>query len=173
MSTFTEATQPVTPTEQTRRPALDLRPSSRPHPLSNPKAAAVWLAILVPFVITILANGPVGGLIPHGTYHLVYAVIVLLAIYAVLTWRSSSTSKNARLLMLLIAVLQSLAVVGHIGEWASTLSDAHYEEAGIGLVQGNETLHTTFASITVPALALSIVLLIAATVVSSRKDGGR
>lgn len=75
--------------------------------------------------------------------------------------------------MLLITMLQGLAVVGHIGEWASTLSDAHYEEAGIGLVQGNEALHTTFANITVPALALSIVLPIAATVAASRKDGGR
>ncbi len=159
--------------EQTRRPALDVRPSSRPHPLRSPKAGAVWLAILVPFVITILANGPAGGLIPHGTYHLVYVAIVLIAIYAVLTWRSSSTSTNARLLMLLIAVLQGLAVVAHIGEWASTLSDAHYEEAGIGLVQGNETLHTTFAKITVPALALLIVLLIAATIASSRKDAAR
>ncbi len=159
--------------EQTRGPALDLRPSSRPHPLRNPKAAAVWLTILVPFVITILANGPAGGLIPHGTYHLVYVAIVLIAIYAVLTWRSSSTSTNPRLLMLLIAVLQGLAVVGHIGEWASTLSEAHYEEAGIGLVEGNEAVHTTLANVTVPALALSIVLLIAATVASSRKDGGR
>ena len=51
--------------------------------------------------------------------------------------------------------------------------DAHYEEAGIGLVEGNEALHTTFANVTVPALALSIVLLIAATVASSRKDGGQ
>ncbi len=159
-------------TEQTRRPALDLRPNRRPHPLRNPKAA-VWLAILVPFVITILANGPAGGLIPHGTYHLAYVAIVLIAIYAVLMWRSSSTSKTARLLMLLIAVLQGLAIVGHIGEWASTLSDAHYEEAGIGRVEGNEALHTTFANITVPALALSIVLLIGATVASSRKDAAR
>ena len=160
-------------TEQTRQPALDLRPSSRPHPLRNPKAAAAWLAILVPFVITILANGPAGGLIPHGTYHLVYVAIVLIAIYAVLTWRSSNTSRTARLLMLLIAVLQGLAVVGHIGEWASTLSDDRYEEAGIGLVQGNETLHTAFANVTVPALALSIALLVGATVASSRKDAAR
>ena len=156
-------------TEQTRRPALDLRPSSRPHPLRNPKAAAAWLPILVPFVITVLANGPAGGLIPHGTYHLVYVAIVLIAIYAVLTWRSSNTSRNARLLMLLIALLQGLAVVGHIGEWASTLSDDRYEEAGIGLVTGNETLHTTFANLTVPALALSILLLIATAVVAASR----
>ncbi|HEV2058645.1 MAG TPA: hypothetical protein VGR11_04755, partial [Solirubrobacteraceae bacterium] len=71
--------------EQTRRPALDLRPDKPASFAEKPKAAAAaaWLAILVPFVITILANGPAGGLIPHGTYHLVYVAIVLIAIYAV------------------------------------------------------------------------------------------
>ena len=158
--------------EQTSRPVLDLRPSSRPRPLRHPVAAAVWLAILAPFVITILANGPAGGLIPHGTYHLVYAAIVLIAIYAVLAWRSTSAKGNARLLMLLIAVLQGLAVIGHIGEWASTLSDDRYQEAGIGLLKGDETLHTSFANLTVPALALSILLLMVTTVVARNRRQG-
>ena len=158
-------------TEQTRtrpndHPALR---GSRPSPARNRYAPVVWLAVLVPFVVTIFANGPAGGLVPHGTYHLLYAAIVAVAVYAVLRWRSSSTRKSARLLMLLIAVLQGLAVLGHLGEWASTLSDDRYQEPGIGLVKGNEALHTSFASVTVPALALSIVLLIAATVVAATR----
>ena len=158
-------------TEQTRTRPHDHRAlgGNGPHSARNPYAPMVWLAVLVPFVVTILANGPAGGLVPHGTYHLIYVAIVAVAVYAVLRWRSSSTGRTARLLMALIAVLQGLAVLGHLGEWASTLSDDRYQEPGIGLIKGNEALHTTFASVTVPALVLSIVLLIAATTVAASR----
>ncbi len=146
----------------------EIQVGSRPPAALDVKGVLVWLAILVPFVVTVLANGPAGGLIPHGTYHLVYLAIVCGAAYAVLRWRSRTTSVAARRLMLIVAVLQGLAAVGHIGEWASTLSDDQYEEPGVGLLKGNEALHTAFANVTVPALVLSIALAIAATIVAAR-----
>jgi hypothetical protein len=146
---------------------------SRRHPARNLNGALVWLAVAVPFVVTVLAGGPAGGLLPHGTYHLLYAAIVGAAVYVLLKWRSLSTKTSARLLMLVIAVLQGLAIVGHLGEWASTLFDDRYEEAGTGLVKGDEALHTAFASVTVPALALSILLLIATTLVAARRGRDR
>lgn len=134
-------------------------------------AGLVWLTVLVPFVVTVLVNGPAGGLMPHGTYHLVYVAIICVAVFALLRWRSRSTGIAARL-MLLVAALQAFAAIGHVGEWASTLSDDRYEEPGVGIVTGDEALHGIFANVTVPALAASILLVIAITIVVWR-DGRR
>ena len=158
------------PTEEVTNPPSPQmqRSGARPFPVRNSIAAFVWVVVLVPFVVTVLANGPAGGLIPHGIYHLVYVVIVCTAVYALLQWRSRTTSRIAQRLMLFTAALQGFAVVGHIGEWASTLSDEQYNEPGVGLVKGNEALHTTFANVTVPALVLSILFVVATTLVASR-----
>ncbi len=157
---------PPHPSTPSRR---EIQVGSRAPAALDLRAAVVWLAILVPFAVTVLANGPAGGLIPHGTYHLVYLAIVCGAVYALLRWRSCTTSVAARRMMLLVAALQGFAAVGHIGEWASTLSDDRYEEPGVGLLKGDEALHTAFANVTVPALVLSIALVIATTIVLARR----
>ena len=155
--TTEEAT--LSPSRRTPGPALRSRDLG-----TRRNAALVWLTVVAPFIVTVLVNGPAGGLIPHGTYHLVYVAITCVAVIALLQWRSRSTGIAARL-MLLVVVLQAFAVLGHVGEWASTLSDDRYQEPGVGTVTGDEALHGVFANVTVPALAVSILLVIAITVV--------
>lgn len=67
-----------------------------------------------------------------------------------------------------LVALQGLAVVGHVGEWVSTLRDGQFLD-GTTVVDGDEDLHTFFANITVPALVLSIAGLIALTIAMLRR----
>lgn len=139
-----------------------------PPPLRFRKSIA-WLTVLVPFVVTVAVGGPTSDqLMPHGTYHLVYAVIVAGAIAVLWRWRTTSTSAAVRKLTFVMVALQGLAIIGHLGEWASTLSDGHYVE-DTTVVAGDEGLHTLFAAVTVPALVLSILTLLALSVVAVRQ----
>ena len=56
-----------------------------------------------------------------------------------------------------------------MGRWVAGVIPCQYQEGAIGLLKGNETLHTTFANLTVPALALSILLLIVTTAMATNR----
>lgn len=135
----------------------------------RPRTGWAWLVILVPFVITVIVGGPASGrLLPHGTYHLAYVAVIAAAIGVLLRWRAASTSTSVRRLTMGLAALQGLGIIGHVGEWVSTLRDGQFLD-GTTVVDGDEDLHTLFANITVPALVLSIVGLIALSVVMLRR----
>ena len=128
-----------------------------------------WLAIFVPFVITVIVGGPASGrLISHGSYHIIYIAVIVAAIVVLWKWRALSSSITVSRLVIGLLVLQGLAAVGHVGEWVSTFGDASYLD-GATVVKGDESLHSAFANVSVPALVLSIIGLIALTVVAWRQ----
>lgn len=103
---------------------------------------------LVPFVITVIVGGPAGGLLPHGTYHLVYVFIVAVAVAVLWRWRSASISTTVAKLILVTVGVPGLAVIGHLGEWARPSMAGRTSRRTPNSSRGNEGVHSFFANIT-------------------------
>lgn len=124
----------------------------------------LWALIFVPFVVTGATGGP-DGLLPHAVFHPVYILLLVAAIFVLVSLRSKARSRTRRALTTALIVAQAVAIVGMVGEEIAVLQHG-------GLSAGKEIFeeptHLWPASLTVPGLLVSELLLIAITIAAIR-----
>ena len=126
------------------------------------RLVALWALIPLPFWVTIATGGP-DGLLPHAVFHPVYVMLLIGAILLLLRLRAAADSRVVRGFALAVVVAQAAAIAGMVGEEIAVLQHG-------GLSAGREVfrepLHMSSASVTIPGLLLSQILLIALTIAS-------
>lgn len=120
----------------------------------------LWALIAFPFWLSAATGGP-DGLHLHAVFHPVYIMFAIGAILALQSLRSATGSRGMRRVALALIVAQAAAIVGQIGEEIAVLQHG-------GLSAGRDVfedpLHLVSASLTIPGLLLSQILLIVLTV---------
>jgi hypothetical protein len=126
------------------------------------RLVVLWALISLPFWVFITTGGP-DGLLPHAVFHPVYVVLMIGAILLLLRLRSATDSRVVRGFALAVVVAQAAAIAGMAGEEVAVLQHG-------GLSAGREVfrdpLHSLSASLSIPGVLLSQILLIALTIVS-------
>lgn len=124
------------------------------------RLVVLWALIAVPFWLTGLTGGP-DGLLPHAVFHPVYIMFAIGAIIVLLPLRTATDSRVVQRIAFALVVTQIAAIVGQVGEEIAVLQHGGLS-AGEELFE--EPLHLWSASLTIPALLVSQILLIAMTV---------
>jgi len=126
------------------------------------RLVVLWALIPLPFWVTVTTGGP-DGLLRHAVFHPVYVMLLIGAILLLLRLRSATDSRVVRGLALAVVVVQAVAIAGMVGEEIAVLQHG-------GLSAGREVfrepLHMLSASLTIPGLLLSQILLIVLTIAS-------
>ena len=120
-----------------------------------------WVLVALPFWLTAATLRPDGFLLPHAIFHPVYVAIILGALFVLVRLRSVTPSPVVRGLTLALIIVQVAAMLGHIGEEISVIT-----HGGLDATEAvfDEPFHMRSATLTVPGLLLSQLLLIAMTV---------
>jgi hypothetical protein len=128
------------------------------------KLVVLWAVIAGPFWLSAATGGP-DGLHLHALFHPVYIAFAIAAILILLRLRSASGARVVRGLALALVVTQAAAIIGQIGEEIAVLQHG-------GLSAGKDVfeqpLHLWSASVTIPGLLLSQILLIVLTIAAMR-----
>jgi hypothetical protein len=124
----------------------------------------LWALIALPFWLSAATGGP-DGLHLHAVFHPVYIAFAIGAIVALQPLRSATGSRGMRRLALALVVAQAAAIVGQVGEEIAVFQHGGLS-AGPGVFQ--DPLHLVSASLTIPGLLASQILLIVLTVVAVR-----
>jgi hypothetical protein len=121
---------------------------------------ALWALIAGPFWFSAATGGP-DGLHLHAVFHLVYILFAIGAILVVLSVRSATDSRVVRGVAIALIVAQAAAIVGQVGE-----EIAVWQHGGLsaGKEVFDDPLHLVSASLTIPGLLLSQILLIVITI---------
>lgn len=124
------------------------------------RLVVLWALIALPFWLSAATGGP-DGLHLHAVFHPVYIMFAIGAILALRRLRSATDSPFIRRLAFGLVVAQGAAIVGQIGEEIAVLQHG-------GLSAGKEVfddrLHLVSASLTIPGLLVSQILLIVLTI---------
>lgn len=120
----------------------------------------LWALVALPLWVTGTTGGP-DGLLPHAVFHPVYIVFLVGAILVLVRLRSATGSRTRRALTLALVVAQAGAIVGMIGEEIAVLQHGGLS-AGKELFE--EPVHFWSASLTIPSLLASQLLLIVITI---------
>lgn len=131
-----------------------------------------WAVVAAPFWLTAATGGP-DGLLPHAIFHPVYIAIILGALFVLVRLRSLTHSPVVRGLTLALIIVQVATMVGHIGEEISVITHGGLEATEAVF---DEPFHMWSATLTLPGVLLSQLLLIALTiaaVVAGRKSRRR
>ena len=126
------------------------------------KLVVLWALIPLPFWVTVTTGGP-DGLLRHAVFHPVYVMLLIGAILLLLRLRSATDSRVVRGFALAVVVVQAAAIAGMVGEEIAVLQHGGLS-AGRGV--SREPLHMLSASLTIPGLLLSQILLIVLTIAS-------
>lgn len=119
-----------------------------------------WALIAFPFWFSAATGGP-DGLHLHAVFHPVYIAFAIGAIVALFRLRSTTVHRAVRRLSLALVIAQAAAIAGQVGEEIAVLQHG-------GLSAGKDVfedpLHSVSASLTIPGLLLSQILLIVLTI---------
>jgi hypothetical protein len=121
---------------------------------------ALWALIAGPFWFSAATGGP-DGLHLHALFHIVYVLFAIGAILVLLRVRSATDSRVVRGVATALVVAQAAAIAGQVGEEIAVFQHGGFS-AGRDVFEA--PLHLVSASLTIPGLLLSQVLLIVITI---------
>lgn len=129
----------------------------------------IWGGTLLPFVLTVINGGPDGWL-PHLAFHPLYVAFLGLGLWGARLVRTAGTTRAVRGLALTLMVVVGAATAGHLGEFVAVL-----RHGGLAADESvfEAPLHVWSATVTLPAVMLSIVLAGAVTVAAAAARSGR
>ncbi|QLQ10423.1 MAG: hypothetical protein HZY75_08500 [Nocardioidaceae bacterium] len=128
----------------------------------------VWLTTWLPFWtlpwVTLAQNQF------HFGFHVVYIPIVIASIYFVLRFIREAPTKSQRIIARVLLALQSLALLGHLGELLAVgwvlVNEGYAASDGDALFEDN-AFHVASANLTVPALGLGMLTLLVLTIIAA------
>lgn len=120
---------------------------------------ALWALIAGPFWFSAATGGP-DGLHLHALFHIVYILFAIGAILLLLRVRPATDSRLVRGVATGLVVAQAAAIVGQVGEEIAVFQHGGFS-AGREVFEA--PLHLVSASLTIPGLLLSQILLIVMT----------
>jgi len=126
------------------------------------RLVVLWALIPLPFWVTVTTGGP-DGLLRHAVFHPVYVMLLIGAILLLLRLRSATDSRVVRRFALAVVVAQAAAIAGMVGEEIAVFQHGGLSAGGEVL---REPIHMLSASLTIPGLLLSQILLIVLTIAS-------
>ncbi len=121
---------------------------------------ALWALIAGPFWFSAATGGP-DGLHLHALFHIVYVLFAIGAILILLRVRPATDSGLVRGVATGLVVAQAAAIVGQVGEEIAVFQHGGFS-AGREVFEA--PLHLVSASLTIPGLLLSQILLIVITI---------
>ncbi len=131
------------------------------------RLAALWALVALPFAVGsfLVGSGATDRFLPHAVFHAVYPVVAAGAIVVLLRLRSNATaSRVVRGLLVALIIAQAAVMLGHLGEEIAVLRHGAMAAPGSLFTAAD---HNFAASVTVPALLLSQLLLIAITITAA------